>query len=212
MGGKLRLSTHRKNEERKKYAVTELPVSINLGPDVMVYLVSIPRRVLELPELIVSLPLQVLVRATPPEITSLHSRLVATRSLPSSWIDLSQLQSHSSVVLCTMHYNEGSRSGEVGFTVRIDTSFQWSVTVSGQLLQPDKCPSLADVPNMLQSVADVGRLLTTIDCSRICEGNADPKFQPLVDRHKGIFRDPSGTACACVCNYSYIYQHACVTV
>ena len=33
----------------------------------------------------------------------------------------------------------------------------------------------------------------------VCEGNADDKFLPLVNKHKGIFRDATGTYCFIQC-------------
>ena len=105
MGRKLRLSTHRKNEERKKHALKECSTSSKPGPDVMLQQASIPQPPLEL---IVSLPLQVFTSSTSPDLTTLHSRLVATKTLPSAWTDLSQLQSFAAVVLCTMRYNEST--------------------------------------------------------------------------------------------------------
>ena len=142
--------------------------------------------------------------STPPDITTLHSRLVATRTIPSTWIDLSQLQSLAAVVLCTMRYNECTLSGEISFTLQINSSFQWSLTVSGHLVQPDRCSLLADAPTTLQSVTNVDHLLAILDSSKICEGNADPKFQPLINRHKGILRDPSGTTYTCLTLHAYL--------
>ena len=75
MGRKFRLSVHRKNEERKKYSIASLPVSIPLEK-VSVYRVSIPL------SFNVSLPLSVYASAPAPSIQHLKSRLEVTHTLP----------------------------------------------------------------------------------------------------------------------------------
>ena len=75
MGRKFRLSVHRKNEERKKYAIASLSVSIPLEK-VSVYRVSIPL------SFNVSFPLSVYASAPAPSIQHLKSRLEVTHTLP----------------------------------------------------------------------------------------------------------------------------------
>lgn len=104
MGRKLRLSVHRKNEERKKYAVTSLPVSIPLEK-VSVYKVSIPLR------FNISLPLSVYASAPAPSIQHLKSRLEVTHTLPQG--------THLLYCICTLWH------------VVLVYHAGWSVTIDG---------------------------------------------------------------------------------
>ena len=75
-----------KNYERKKYAVTSLPVSIPFGGSVMVQRISIPLSLVAIPKLVVSLPLTIYRAARVTQLSQLQARL-ASVSLPSNWVE-----------------------------------------------------------------------------------------------------------------------------
>ena len=85
---KFRLSVHRKNEERKKYDVTILPISIDLS-HIEVFQVSIPRHIVEVPGLSDSLPQSSFTTNNALSVQSLLNGLL-TIELPPHWIDATE--------------------------------------------------------------------------------------------------------------------------
>ena len=107
MGRKFKLSVHRKNEERKKYAVASLPVSIPLEK-VSVYKISIPL------SFKVTLPISVYVSAPAPSIEHLKSRLEIAHTLPQGTI----------LVFAIRHFV--LHSSCIPYNV-----IEWSITIEG---------------------------------------------------------------------------------
>ena len=57
-------------------------------------------------------------------------------------------------------------------------------------------PELSLLPNPIQHTDDLASIIHCVDSCTLCIGNNDEAFTPLVERHKGDFRDPRGN-CTC---------------
>ena len=168
MGGrKFRLSTHRKNEERKRRAQ---PVPLSL-------IVAIPLQLVVVPALIVSLPLACYTSGHVQSSDSLCARLTSSLSLPPSWI----IASTTSLTLCKLRVQQNGQASraDIIFTLSITSELEWTLSVSNLELSPASCPILAEVPHTLSSVAVVHHLMVLLDSTKLCVGNPDRKFIDL---------------------------------
>ena len=80
----------------------------------------------------------------------------------------------------------------VSHSLYIQDDFHWRFVCYGRLVLPVTCPLLASVPSTLKLVTDLEQVLALLDGSKICEGNADEKFQVLSKARKGRFMDATG--------------------
>ena len=78
---------------------------------------------------------------------------------------------------------------KVSLCVEIRGNLEWSVYVWSKKLDNASHPLLCSQLIKLRSV-DVRSLLKVIEGCKICKGNDDDKFDPLVSKHKGVFNDP----------------------
>ena len=116
-GRRFRLSVHRKNEERKKYACRALPVSIELTKEVMVFRVSIS---LVLLKYVVSLPIGIYLSTPVMSPQALRARLEA-KALPPTWVVVPPSSpTIESLVLCKLRYDSSHSIANVFFTVTIN--------------------------------------------------------------------------------------------
>ena len=158
MGGrKFRLSTHRKNEERKQRQKRTEQTQICLTDS-------------SSPCLTVSLPISMYHEGTVTKISSLSSRLLSSHCVPSAWIVARQ----TPLLLCKLSTQHTTASLSVSLSVQDD--FSWTVTVGNQSVTSDLCPLLAAVPDKLASASAVCKLLCTIDDAKYCPGNSEPRF------------------------------------
>ena len=177
-GRKFRLSVHRKNEERKKYACKSLPVSVKLTNEIMVFRVTIP---LDKLKFIVSLPLDLFLSSPVVSLQALQARL-QVRSLPSSWMIVST-PALDSLVMCKLRYHVEQSSADVIFTVTINSHLEWCVMLCGNYLDRSKNEFLSSLPPIISSLSDLTNLFISLDSSRICIGNNEEKLIEVV-RHR----------------------------
>ena len=197
MGRKLRLC-YKKNQERKKYSVTTLPVSIPLR-DVSVLTVSIPLSALQggedstqndsPSELTVSLPREHFVAVPASTLSILHTRITELQSLPSGWMDATV--GTKEVTLCRISNGSTALTPVIRFTLKIATDFTWTLFFSNRRIETDRCPTLSSKEPLLRSPANVADLTAAIDGSCLCVGNPDDRFRPLLAR-RGVFMDQHG--------------------
>ena len=169
---KFRLSVHRKNEERKKQNITTLPIPINLTR------LADPSPVDEVLECIVSLPVSAYMAGEVSSLQCLQTRLSAI-SLPKSWIYSSDHSTAQQLSLCKLVRRQASPQVEVLYTLTIDESFGWSLSLFGHNLDPSTCVSLTNTLPSLRAVDQVLQLLGTLDSTKICIGNPEKRFIDL---------------------------------
>lgn len=167
---KFRLSVHRKNEERKKYAVVSLPISIDLSL-VRVLEVSIPRHLVSTPSLNISLPLHSFTAGSPPSIGCLHDRLLKVE-LPSHWSTSSSL-AFEQLTLCKLQHQQPV---SVTFSLTINSLFRWDLWFTHHNVTEVRDGVLADSPPSLRTVDHVLHLLSMLDAVKICTGNPEEQF------------------------------------
>ena len=63
---------------------------------------------------------------------------------------------------------------------------------TGRELDPQQCQLVAGIADRLHSADEFVKLMSTLDTSTFCVGNPDAKFEQMVDRHKGSFKEQSG--------------------
>lgn len=178
--GKFRLSTHRKNEERKKWGKR---ASKEKGPPT-----TLP----------VSLPLSTVKDLAASSAGCLRERVTALGALPAGWVDVTEhTDATKEIVFCK--FSSKQSLVRVSYSVHITEDFQWRLICRGRSVpHPEACPLLRSVPSALKSVTDVVQILTLLNTSTVCEGNADERFHCLSNSRKGRFMDPTCT---------YVYMH-----
>lgn len=100
--------------------------------------------------------------------------------------------SANTLQLCRMENSHDSGPPKVSLCVEIRENLEWSVYVWSKKLDNASHPLLCSQLIKLRSVDDVRSLLKVIEGCKICKGNDDDKFDPLVSKHKGVFNDPMG--------------------
>lgn len=159
MGGrKFRLSTHRKNEERKRRQKRAEQKQNCLGDSSSLCLT-------------VSLPISVYHEGTVSTIASLSSRLLGSHCIPSTWVIARQIP----LLLCKLSTQDTTAS--VSITLSVQHDFSWTVTVGSQGSVSELCPLFVSSPEMLASVSAVCKILSIIDDSKYCPGNPELNFQ-----------------------------------
>ncbi len=172
---KFTLSVHRKNQERKKYDVTTLPISMDLT-HIEVFQVSIPRHLVEAPRLSLSLPLSSFTTGDAPSIQSLLNRLLRIELLP-HWVTATESGPliHQ-LTLCKLRQQQVADPVSVIFTLAIGESFQWNLMFVHHNIDGLRDRVLAGTPPSLRTVHHVLQLLSRLDSSKICVGNPEERF------------------------------------
>ena len=201
---KFRLSVHRKNEERKTYALATLPISIDLS-HVAVFEVSIPRHLVELPCLSVSLPLPSFTTGDAPSICCLLDRLLRV-GLPPHWVNAtnSSAPAHQ-LTLCKLQQQQAALPVSVTFTLTISLSFQWSLSLVHRNMDGIRDGVLAGTPPSLRTVDHVLQLLSTLDSTKICIGNPEQRFLEAASHrveHKALSEHTSVVLIMYIHNYT----------
>ena len=96
---------------------------------------------------------------------------------------------------CLSHSYFASLS--LSITVSVQHDFSWTVTVDSQGLTSDICPLRVDAPDRLASVSAVCKLLSTIDDSKHCPGNPEPRFSEHWRQRSLTFHGHSSIYCTC---------------
>ena len=105
------------------------------------------------------------------------------------WIDTTpHVDLDGQVVLCKLCLSTSS----LYFSIRISSDFSWTLLLLGQHIQSTSCPFLQQLPEVLDTVANVGAVISALDSSSICIGNNDTKFFDLLKSRKGAFKDQHG--------------------
>ena len=117
-----------------------------------------------------SLPISYFSAIPSPNLVSLRNRLATLQVLPAKWCDRSN---DDSMILCRVDIPCGHLLPVVDFSLVIESSHSWSLFYHNQKLV---CPAIHNTPPLLESPADVTRILAIVESSNICTGNPDQKF------------------------------------
>ncbi len=171
MGGRKFRLNNPKNLEKKKYAVTSLPVSIKLTPDVKV---SIPL------DCTVKLPIQHFFSAPLISTQALKLRL-EKNALPLFWS--MHLGCHDSLLLCKMSLAESTHVPPVlQVSLHINEDLSWSVAFLGRNI-PQNSPSLLSLLPTIKTINDVTTLLDFFTNCQLCCGSKEDKLLKVI-KHK----------------------------
>ena len=154
----------KKNEERKKYAVSTLPVRVQLTPEVMVYRISIPLSILSY---VVKLPIQLFLSSPIDSLDCLHLRL-NEKALPPSWRMLHPTS--DTLFLCKMTYH-ACAAPTLQFVLTIHDSLTWKISLSGRHI-PTETLSMLRLPRTNKTITDLTTLLKFFNNCKICTGNS----------------------------------------
>lgn len=175
----------KKNDERKKYQVTSLMISIPLS------VVSTKDATQQYPishPLTLSLPLTFYINLPLNSLSTLHSRLKMMPQLLNGWIDATSCPSE--LTICRLQQTGPCPS--VLFTVTIREDLTWQVHYKFIRIEPDST-AFQGIPSVLASLGDISHLISVFDSSKCCIGNPDEKFAPLLSRREsGVFKNKSG--------------------
>ena len=175
-----RLSVHRRNEERKKYNVTSLPISIELS-HVVVFKVSIPCHLVEVPDLRIAFPLSSFTTSNAPSIQCLLDRLLRI-GLPPHWVDATDSPPAHHLTLCKLQQQQPAGPVFVVFTLTVNEAFQWSLSFVHRNIDYLRDGVLTGTPLSLRTVDHILLLLSTLDSSRICIGNPEQIYLEAASR------------------------------
>ena len=115
----------RKKEERRKYAVTSLVVSIQRK-----YVIISSLECQQCTSLTVSLPLNCFATCPAPTLASLQSRLMALKVLPPTWVQVTLGERSSRIVLCHLTLRPNQSSPEVQLSLIIHDNLMWTLSVT----------------------------------------------------------------------------------
>ena len=111
--------------------------------------------------------------------------------LPTGWVDATR--NEGELALCCFENHSDMPIPAVKFTILVKEDFTWTVFFGAQRIETEPNHLLRDVPSILKSPNDVACLTTAIDSSKLCIGNPDVRFAPLLSQREGHFKDQSGT-------------------
>ena len=188
----MRLSVHRKNEERKRYS-NSLPVSIPLSSGVAILPVSIPLCLLNFK---IQLPIEYFLTSPIVNLHSLQLKIQRT-SLPQSWM-LFPLQSDA-LVLCKMDTSQLS-SPKVQIALTIHSDLYWGVAICGRSINESSC-TWWNLPSSIDFIADLRKVLDFFTECRFCPGSSEDRLQKLIK-----YKDSTPKGTSKVIN-AYIHVH-----
>ena len=131
-------------------------------------------------QLIVTAPIASFVSSPAPDLPVLHKRLLESKRLPAAW---ACSVTSTCLVICKMSVTVPMAPADAMYTVTISLDFTW---IGQNEVAIDENDLLCySVPRSLCSVESVARVVSVLDGSKFCIGNADDKFSNLVKRRKG---------------------------
>ena len=69
---------------------------------------------------------------------------------------------------------------------------------------------LSSLPNPIQRADDLVSIVHCVDSCSVCIGNDDEDFTPLVDHHRGDFRNTTGEFITGIWVFGYMYAVMCI--
>lgn len=196
MPRKLKFHQPKNYERRKTHKRKELSFVISIRlKDVRVLPLSIPRQLIQTPQLTLSLPISAFVTAPVTDLYHLNTRL-SMQSLPDGWIRHMNA-SHNGLIFSSLSIDSFALLPITTFIVKIDCDLKWSLSYNGIKVKNQQLSSFSG-SQQIKCLNDVLLLLTSIQASRICCGNPVEEFKQLLDDRGGELKDSEG------CSNSYI--------
>ena len=214
MSRRFRLSVHRKNEFRKKYA-KQRGYNVTVSPS---FPVQIPLNLVSLRSaeqstsspssqeplsLSVSIPLDVVEQVNFNTIHNCSKRLqvipkgtaeyvyvlllIVIDCLHLGWIEVA-CDPNKSISFLKLDSNE---AGDFRLVLSLKVNYHgtWEVSVTNVSLNSKE---FSNFPELVVTLSDLKLILSSLDDMVICCGNNDTKFEELVLLKKGVFMDQSG--------------------
>ena len=133
---------------------------------------------------IVQIPIDIFFSQRFTTLNQLQARLASLKCI-GNWFLLSGINSDGNIQLVRVGSNQEVMS------LVITNKLEWSLHISNCWLS-SSAKIFQHLPSVLSCIKDLHTFTTFIESCRICKGNGDPKFAPLVARNKGTFMDRSG--------------------
>ena len=133
---------------------------------------------------IVKIPLEIFLSQRILTLSQLHNRLVSLKCIQNWFLMGCSSQMVTSIQLMRV-------SGHDVMTMDICDSLRWSLSIAGNCV-PSSSLVFKSVPSIVTSLDGLKEIVIYIDRCTVCKGNADPRFMPLVNKCKGVFKDRSG--------------------
>ena len=80
----------------------------------------------------------------------------------------------------------------MAYSLKIDANFSWTLHYREFELTSERCPVLAGLPAILNSVSRVQDIFTILSKSTTCVGNSDQRFLDLASQRGGHFNNSQG--------------------
>ena len=170
MGGrKFRLAVHRKNEERKKRQKKCDAIMVqetNEDTTASVSALTCP----------ISLSLAAFTSAHVQSLSQLSRHVKALISKYSTW----NITAEDPLIISKLVI-QGEEATEVAViaTIVVSSDFHWTLMWRTQQVDTTVNPLFSGVPEKIQLVDDMEKVLTLIDSAEVCVGNPDEKFLDL---------------------------------
>ena len=175
VGRKFRLSTHQKNEERRK----QLKKNESATPTAEI---AIPHQIVTDESFTVSIQLTSYIDGHVFSSDALCHRL-SSQPLPPLWM----IVCAPPLTLCKLRVQQEEQASKADITINISISanLEWMLHFLKQELTPSRCPLLREVPMKLTNVTAVVRMMALLDSAKLCVGNSEEKFFRLW-RHRAL--------------------------
>ena len=158
---------------------------------------AVPNQLVQIPQLILSLPISTYMTTPVTDLHHLCSRLSA-QSLPDGWRK-HMYGTHSGLILSYLSVNSSTLMPVTSFIVKVDNNLKWSLSYNGMLVKNQQHCGFS-ISEEIKCLKDVLTVLSSVQVSHVYCGNSVEEFKQLVDDHCGEFKDSEG----CYIILSYI--------
>jgi len=143
-------------------------------------IVSINTDGIQLPNYIVSVPLEKVALSSHHRLSQLYDDIISNcQQLPTNWTVAMQT-GDAQEIIC-----------QKGLLVlRISISMKWSLEYQKLTIDNNSCILLSEIPPVIYSLDALVTLLSIVDGAHLCVGNPDPSYLAL--SRKGKFLDQPG--------------------
>ena len=109
------------------------------------------------------------------------------------WIDVSENgKDLNSLTFCNIRHDDPASPAQVTFSLSIQTDFSWVLHYCGNKVDTKACSILASASPSLDSVSRVLTVVEAVKDSKVCIGNPDENFLPLLMSRENGFMDSTG--------------------
>ena len=109
------------------------------------------------------------------------------------WIDVSEKgKDLRSLTFCNIRHNDPASPAQVIFSLSIQADFSWVLHFCGKEVDTKACSVLANASPCLDSVSRVLAVVEAVKDNKVCIGNPDENFLPLLMSRENGFMDSTG--------------------